>query len=72
MCLITAAGTGLNHLAFHAASRAQVDDVTVKLKARGVPILYADRHPYAGGPDYYAVFFEDPDRMKVEVTAAEV
>lgn len=30
---------------------------------------YEDRHPYAGGPDYYAVFFEDPDRMKVEIVA---
>jgi catechol 2,3-dioxygenase-like lactoylglutathione lyase family enzyme len=62
---------GLNHLAFHAASRAQVDDLTAKLKARGAPILYEDRHPYAGGPDYYAVFFEDPERMKVEIVAPQ-
>jgi catechol 2,3-dioxygenase-like lactoylglutathione lyase family enzyme len=60
---------GLNHLAFHAASRAQVDELTAALRQRGVPILYADRHPYAGGPGYYAVFFEDPDRIKVEVVA---
>jgi catechol 2,3-dioxygenase-like lactoylglutathione lyase family enzyme len=60
---------GLNHLAFHAASRGQVDDVTQKLKAMGVTILYTDRHPYAGGKDYYAVFFEDPDRIKVELVA---
>jgi len=31
-------------------------------------ILYADRHPHAGGPDSYAVFFEDPERIKVELT----
>ncbi|QUW20273.1 VOC family protein [Sporosarcina sp. Marseille-Q4063] len=60
---------GLNHLAFHAATRAQVDDITRKLKAMGVTILYTDRHPYAGGKDYYAVFFEDPDRIKVELVA---
>ena len=60
---------GLNHLAFHAASRRHVDDITQKLKAMGVPILYTDRHPYAGGKDYYAVFFEDPDRIKVELVA---
>lgn len=24
---------------------------------------------YAGGPDYYALFFEDPDRIKVELVA---
>lgn len=62
---------GLNHLAFHAASRAQVDELTRLLRERGVPILYEDRHPYAGGPDHYAVFFEDPDRIKVEVVAPE-
>ena len=61
--------TGLNHLAFHALSRTHVDEVTQELKARGIPILYSDRHPYAGGEDYYAVFFEDPDRMKVELVA---
>ena len=62
---------GLNHLAFHGGTRAEVDALTAELRARGVPILYEDRHPFAGGPDYYAVFFEDPMRMKVEVAAAE-
>ena len=60
---------GLNHLAFHAASREHVDEITQKLKSMGVTILYTDRHPYAGGQDYYAVFFEDPDRIKVELVA---
>ena len=60
---------GLNQLAFHAASRGHVDDITKKLSAMGVTILYSDRHPYAGGKDYYAVFFEDPDRIKVELVA---
>ena len=63
-------GVGLNHLAFHAESRQQVDDVTEALRARQVQILYEDRHPYAGGPDYYAVFFEDADRIKVELVAS--
>lgn len=31
---------GLNHLAFHAASREQVDEMTEKLLARGCPVLY--------------------------------
>lgn len=60
---------GLNHLAFHARSRAHVDEVTAELRLRGVPILYEDRHPHAGGVGYYAVFFEDPDRIKVELVA---
>ncbi len=62
---------GLNHLAFHAGTREYVDQITDELRSRGVHILYQDRHPFAGGEDYYAVFFEDPDRMKVEITAAD-
>ena len=61
--------TGLNHLAFHAGSRDHVDQVTDKLRQRGATILYEDKHPHAGGSDHYAVFFEDPDRIKVELVA---
>jgi len=62
-------GVGLNHLAFHAESREEVDEMTEKLIHRGINILYEDRYPFAGGEDYYAVFFEDPDRIKVEFVA---
>ena len=61
--------SGLNHLAFHGGSKDFVDKITIKLREKAIKILYEDRHPYAGGPDYYAVYFEDPDRMKVEITA---
>ncbi|MDP5274180.1 VOC family protein [Chengkuizengella axinellae] len=61
--------TGLNHLAFHAKSKAQVDEITLKLKEKEIPVLYEDKHPYAAGQDYYALFFEDPDRIKVELVA---
>ena len=60
---------GLNHLAFHAQSRAHVDEITEALKEKGVSILYLDEHPFAGGPEYYAVYFEDPDCIKVELVA---
>ena len=63
--------TGLNHLAFHAKSRRQVDDITDMLENQGIKILYKDRHPYAGGEHYYAVFFEDPDRIKLEIVAPQ-
>ncbi|MBU9712316.1 VOC family protein [Evansella tamaricis] len=62
-------GVGLNHLAFHVSSRQQVDVMTRKLKEKGVKILYTDKHPFAGGEDHYAVYFEDPDRIKVELVA---
>ena len=55
----------------HAASRAQVDELTAEVRARGLTILYGDRHPYAGGPEYYALFSEDPDWSKVELVASE-
>jgi catechol 2,3-dioxygenase-like lactoylglutathione lyase family enzyme len=60
---------GLNHLAFHARSREHVDEVTETLREKGIKILYQDKHPFAGGNGYYAVFFEDPDRIKVELVA---
>ena len=60
---------GLNHLAFHSSSREQVDEITRELKAKGIKILYPDKHPFAGGENHYAVFFEDPDRIKVELVA---
>ncbi|RSK25828.1 hypothetical protein EJF36_02370 [Bacillus sp. HMF5848] len=60
---------GLNHLAFHAKSRQHVDDITNKLRDRNITILYSDKHPFAGGENYYAVYFEDPDRIKVELVS---
>ncbi len=61
--------TGLNHLAFHGESKEHVDLITKQLKNRNVRILYPDTHPFAGGESHYAVYFEDPDRMKVEIVA---
>lgn len=61
---------GLNHLAFHAASRDQVDDLTSQIRDRDdATVLYDDQHPYAGG--YYALYCEDPEGIKVEVVAPE-
>lgn len=60
--------TGLNHLAFHALSKEMVDQITHELRERGIKILYEDRHPHASGGSY-CVYFEDPDRIKVELVA---
>ena len=60
---------GLNHLAFHARSKDEIDRLANLIRDRGLKILYEDRHPHAGGKNNYAVFFEDPDRIKVEVVA---
>ncbi len=60
---------GLNHLAFRARSRQQVDELRQWLKDAGHTLLYDDRYPFATAPDYYALFCEDPDRFKLEVVA---
>lgn len=62
---------GLNHLAFHGRSREHVDEIAAWARGAQVPCLYEERYPFAGGPDYYAFFCEDPDRLKVEVVAPE-
>jgi catechol 2,3-dioxygenase-like lactoylglutathione lyase family enzyme len=60
---------GLNHVALRVATRADVDRFHEDfLKARGIPALYGGPRDYPEyRPGYYAVFFEDPDRLKLEV-----
>ena len=57
---------GLHHLAFGAPDRAAVDRAHQRLVALGVTILDppADYPQYAHG--YYALFFADPDGLKLE------
>lgn len=57
---------GLNHLAFHAPTRAEVDRMTQLIQTKGMTQLYPERHPDKNDSEYYALFFEDPDRIKVE------
>lgn len=61
--------TGLNHLAFCARSREHIDEVKRELERRGILLLYPEKFPHAGGN--YGLFFEDPDRIKVELVAPE-
>ena len=55
---------GLHHLAFDAASREEVDALTLMLREIGAEILDPPAVYYE--PDYYAVFFADPDGLKLE------
>jgi catechol 2,3-dioxygenase-like lactoylglutathione lyase family enzyme len=53
---------GLNHLAFHAVSREQVDELTKGVREReDVGLLFEERHPFAGG--YYALYCENSGRI---------
>lgn len=58
---------GLNHLAFSVDSHKEVDELREYLLKHSVSLLYDEKYPFAGGKQHYAVFFEDPDRMKLEI-----
>ena len=57
---------GLHHLAFEAVSRAVVDERNDWLVSVGAEIETPPRE-YAYSPGYYAVFFYDPDGIKLEI-----
>lgn len=65
-------GPGMNHLAFAAASVADVDEAVAFLTARGVASLFeTPRHRPEFARDaqstYYQVMFESPDRILFEI-----
>jgi len=57
---------GVHHLAFEAASRADVDERAEWLRERGAE-LESEPQEYTYMPGYYAVFFFDPDGLKLEI-----
>lgn len=57
---------GLHHLAFWAGSGEAVDELYLKLLERGVEILDAPALYEKYAPGYYALFFADPDGIKLE------
>lgn len=62
-------GTGLNHIAFRVSSKKEVDTFAKEFLVKNkVKILYEKPKEYPEyKKGYYAVFFEDPDRVKLEV-----
>lgn len=58
---------GLNHLAFSCDSQDLINELREELIKNNVLVLYDERYPYAGGKEHYALFFEDPDRIKLEI-----
>jgi glyoxylase I family protein len=57
---------GLHHLALEAPSRGAVDERADWLRGRGAEIESGPEE-YAYAPGYYAVFFYDPDGIKLEI-----
>ncbi len=63
---------GVNHIAFSAGSRSEVDALVGEAPSHGWTLLFADRHPFAGGPDTYAAYLEDGAGFEVELVADTV
>ncbi len=57
---------GIHHIAFSAVSRALVDERAEWLRAHGATIESGPEE-YDYTPGYYAVFFYDPDGIKLEI-----
>jgi catechol 2,3-dioxygenase-like lactoylglutathione lyase family enzyme len=63
--------TGLNHLALRVESKKAVEEFNNFLNENNIPKLYTDcpgdySEKYEM-EEYYAIYFEDPDRIKLEV-----
>jgi lactoylglutathione lyase len=57
---------GLTHLAIALGSEAAVDDLTARLRARGLPVLDGPRRT---GDGYYESVVLDPEGNRIELTA---
>jgi len=61
--------SGLNHVCFGVRERSDVDRFVADfMRPRGVATLYDSPREFPEyRPGYYAVFFEDLDRLKIEI-----
>ena len=57
---------GIHHLAIEASSRGAVDERAEWLRSAGAE-LESEPQEYTYLPGYYAVFFYDPDGLKLEI-----
>jgi catechol 2,3-dioxygenase-like lactoylglutathione lyase family enzyme len=61
---------GLHHFALTVETREDVDAAHAAAVEAGAEVLHAPRAWPQYHPEYYATFFLDPDRFRVEVSAA--
>lgn len=59
----------MNHVAFRAGTRAELDALITGAVDHGWSLMFADTHPYAGGPEHYAGYLEDASGFEVELVA---
>lgn len=46
-----------------------LNELVAAAPEHGWRLLFADRHPHAGGPEHYAAYLEDADGYEVELVA---
>lgn len=63
---------GLNHLALHVPSRAELDALVEEASAFGWTLLFPERHPHAGGPGHCAAYLENTDGFEVELVVRQL
>ena len=61
----------LHHLAFRIESRPEIERLHKALKNIGALIVEPPRLYPEYGPDYYALFFKDPEGIKYEMVCSE-
>jgi catechol 2,3-dioxygenase-like lactoylglutathione lyase family enzyme len=59
-------GVGIHHICFSASNRARVDERARWLRENG-HVIESGPEEYGYTPGYYAVFFHDPDGIKLEI-----
>ncbi len=58
---------GLHHLSFQVDSMAIVQDIQSHLREMGVNLIYDDVVPHSEGASSGAIFFTDPDGIRLEI-----
>lgn len=60
---------GLNHVAFHAGTPEHVESLVAEAPEHGWALMFADRHPHAGGDHQHAAYLENTAGFEVELVA---
>jgi lactoylglutathione lyase len=60
---------GLHHLSFQVDSLEEVEAAQARLKALGAPFVYDDIVTHSEGGSSSAIFFRDPDGIRLEIFA---
>ena len=58
---------GLHHLCFKAATSEKIDELHLFLTEQQIPVVSPPKRYPQYTPEYYAVFFTDPDGIELEI-----